>query len=334
MGFVPAIPLRPTISGGMVMARGNRHRYLLIVVLVLQIGGACVFGAAATEAVKPGPLVIDADEQFAIATQAFERGENFRAVVEYERFVFYFPKEARVPGAMLQVGLAHHRGGSYREAIGAYYALIDRHGGTPEAWQAFFRIGECHVALGEHGQALAILAGLATVAPDRVIADEAHLRGGLIHAAQGEWDKARAAFENISPARRGTDRLEAIAADLNRAATLPRKDPALAGWLSIVPGAGFLYCERYRDAAVAFLLNIGLMAASYEAFSHGSPALGSVVGFVGAGFYAGNIYGAVSSAHKFNRRQDQGLLEQILNHARMEVSVKDEGLALGLRVDF
>ncbi|MCP4670136.1 MAG: hypothetical protein GY857_02410, partial [Desulfobacula sp.] len=87
-----------------------------------------------------------------------------------------------------------------------------------------------------------------------------------------------------------------------RAEYAPKKNPAAAGLFAIVPGAGFLYCERYHDAFITLLLNAGLMVAACEAWDD-NKALAGVIGFVETGFYLGNIYGSISSAHKYNRAQ-------------------------------
>jgi hypothetical protein len=96
---------------------------------------------------------------------------------------------------------------------------------------------------------------------------------------------------------------------LEEADEIPEKIPGLAGTLSLIPGAGYLYLGRYRDAATAFLLNAALIGATWEAFDNGNEILGGLLGVVEAGFYSGNIYGSVSSAHKYNRDQVQEFID-------------------------
>jgi hypothetical protein len=83
--------------------------------------------------------------------------------------------------------------------------------------------------------------------------------------------------------------------------SIKRKNPKIAGALSIIPGAGFLYCERYRDALVSFLLNSALIIASYKSFQNDNPYFGGAIAFFETGFYTGNIYGSISSVHKYNK---------------------------------
>jgi hypothetical protein len=123
---------------------------------------------------------------------------------------------------------------------------------------------------------------------------------------------------------------------LSRDPLYPTKSPRLAGFLSVLPGAGFAYCGRYRDALAAFLLNAGLILAACESFDNDNEALGAVIAFVGAGFYGGNIYGAVSSAHKYNRSSRQRFLEDLHSRTGVTLSLLPErrAIAVGLRYRF
>ncbi len=95
---------------------------------------------------------------------------------------------------------------------------------------------------------------------------------------------------------------------------LPKKSPAVAGSLAaILPGAGHLYTERPRDALVAFLLNGAFIVAAVELFRHDNYWAGGIVTFFEVGWYAGNIYSAVSSAHKYNKKVQDDYLEQLRN---------------------
>jgi hypothetical protein len=53
------------------------------------------------------------------------------------------------------------------------------------------------------------------------------------------------------------------------------------------------------------------MWAAYESFDQDLNALGGLLSFVGLGFYASNIYGAVSGAHKYNLRHKQRYADQL-----------------------
>ena len=88
---------------------------------------------------------------------------------------------------------------------------------------------------------------------------------------------------------------------------LPTKSPVLASILSaIIPGAGQLYGERYRDGGKAFLLVGALGGLTGGLFYieskdlNTSWVLPSLVAVVTAVFYGSNIYGAANGARMTN----------------------------------
>ena len=115
-----------------------------------------------------------------------------------------------------------------------------------------------------------------------------------------------------------------------------RKNPGLAGALAIVPGVGYLYCERYQDALIALLVNGGLIWAACEAFHNDLYALVAVITFVEVGFYAGNIYGSVSSAHKYNRKNERQWIDNLRRRLKVDLAGRpaNMGFELSLRYTF
>jgi TM2 domain-containing membrane protein YozV len=83
----------------------------------------------------------------------------------------------------------------------------------------------------------------------------------------------------------------------------PYKSEVWAGILSaIIPGAGKIYTHDYGDGITAFIIT-GLFAyLAYTNFEHDHPTRAWIFTGIGAGFYAGNIYGSVASAQIFNAR--------------------------------
>lgn len=83
----------------------------------------------------------------------------------------------------------------------------------------------------------------------------------------------------------------------------PYKSELLSGIFSaIVPGAGKIYTENYSDGITAFILTGLLSYLAYTNFEHDHPTRGWIFASLGAGFYAGNIYGSIASAQIFNAK--------------------------------
>jgi tetratricopeptide (TPR) repeat protein len=312
-------------------ARASLCRLLLVAILSL-----CAGAGLEAEEIEPGALVVEPDRQFAFAMDYFDRGRYFEAINEFERFNHFFPEHERVDLALYKIGEAYFNNGQFKEAVAPFSRVIERYENPVLANKAYFRLSETFVALEDYASAFGLLNHVAETATDPAIRDEAHYRAGWIHLARDEVEKARESFQTIAEQNRRLFRIGEIEEGLSGDPLYPTKNPKLAGFLSVVPGAGFAYVGRYKDALAAFLLNAGLALAAYESFDNGNEALGAIIVFVGAGFYGGNFYGAISSAHKYNLASRQRFLENLKTNTGVTLSYLPEnnGLALGLRYSF
>jgi tetratricopeptide (TPR) repeat protein len=267
--------------------------------------------------------VLDPNRQFHFAEQYFQRGEYYRAIGEYERFIYWFPEAEEVELARYRIGLAYLKGERFEEAIAAFDHLIEEHPDSGYAVKSYLEMSNAFVQLGRYDEAIVNLHSLITISSDEDIQDEAYYQCGWVYLKKGEPDDAQGCFNKISPQNREKYRLEQLLKELDKGKQLKRKDPSVAGLLAIVPGAGHVYCERYRDALVSFLVNGALIFAAYEAFDEDQNALGGIITLLEVGFYSGNIYSAVSSAHKYNRRERDRFLKYLEEHSRIRVSLDE-----------
>jgi len=265
--------------------------------------------------------VLDPESQFRFAEQYFEKGEYYRAIGEYERFIYFFPDSPRVELVQYKIGLSYLRGERYHQAIEAFETVIDEYQDSEYALKSYLGKSKAYVLLGRYDTALTSLNNLITIAPDQKIRDEAYYQKGWVYLEMGLWKRARESFEQISDQNRHRYPIENLTKEIETKTPLKQKNPTTAGVLAIVPGAGHLYCERPRDALISFLLNGALIYAAYEAFDEDLEGLGAVITFFELGFYAGNIYSAVSSAHKYNLDAKQRFLNQLRERAGMALSL-------------
>jgi outer membrane protein assembly factor BamD (BamD/ComL family) len=305
-------------------------RYLMVVL------GVALLVAAICEPSKAA-LTIDADSQYRYAQSRFQAGAFDEAIAEFDRFIHFFPSDPRIPQARFQIGMAHFKAGRYPAAAAVFSALTAHYSGSSLDNQAYFMLSRCHARQGMIEQAIVDLHNLMAFSPPTDVVDRARYELGWLHVDEGRWSLADQAFSRITIDNRerlGVDDLQQILAQSDR---IPMKQPTTAGLLSVIPGGGQLYCGRYQDALTAFLFNGGLIWAAWESFDKDLYALGGVIGFVEFGFYAGNIYGAISDAYKYNREQ-AGLFRQRLyaHHRQLPLSLAPVpgGAALFLSFDF
>ena len=257
-------------------------------------------------------LIIDAQRQFEYAERLYAEGLYQQAAAEYDRFAFFFPKDPSQGLAIFKSGQAYIKAGDPAVAIQRFALLAQ--GTDPLAIEAQFMMAESYLALKNPRQAILQLRNIILSNDTVAVRDRALLRIGWIYIDQMNWEEARAAISHMSESARQRPNVAEVFTALGQADQLPQKNPTLAGALSIIPGAGQLYLSRYQDALAALIVNGGLFWASYESFDHDLNALGGLLAIVGFGFYAGNIYSAVSGAHKYNLSQNLRYADLLKQH--------------------
>lgn len=288
------------------------------------------------------PLTIDPVQQFQFSQHLFETGQYQRAAEEFDRFSFFFEDDPRQRQSIFKAGHAYLMAGDAVTAIDRLNALTQQGPLDAIAVDAYFLMAECYLVLHSSDQAIMQMRNLIILCTDQHVIDSAYLRMGWIQIQRLDWEGAQQTIAKISEQGRKTHNIDDLETELNKVETIPRKIPALAGTLSVVPGIGQLYCGRYEDALSAFIVNGGIAWAAYEAFDNDLTALGSMISLVGLGFYLGNIYGAVSDAHKYNRNKQTDFIDHLKRHVRVGSSLapslnksnKISALTLSVHFDF
>jgi tetratricopeptide (TPR) repeat protein len=279
-----------------------------------------------------------ADNQYNYAHYLFTQGQYLSAAAEFQRFAYFFPDDPRHDEARLKIGESLLKGGQIEAAIAQLNALTETPRIDTVVVESFFVLAECYLRLNREGQALIPLHNLIVLKQDVQIHDRAYYQIGWINIGQLNWKEARDAFAHISSSGKRRYRMEEISGAIDESNAISRKIPGLAGVLSILPGAGQLYCGRYEDALIAFVVDIGLFWASYESYDHQLNVLGTLLAIVGTGFYTSNIYSAVSSAHKINRDRQYRHVEEMKNRFMLTIGTDPIALnsspAIGIRIKF
>ena len=257
---------------------------------------------------QPG-LFITADMQFDYAQTLFEQKDFTAAQVEFKRFIHFFPQDPRHDRADYSAGVALFHTRQFYEAAKRFDSIIrqSKNIDSPWAQQSCFMQSQAFESMGNTGYAQVVLQNYLKLTRDTDTKDRIYLELARMHIqntvtpGKDELDSARKSLMLISPEKQREYKIAKQLETINNAVNAPTKSPVLAGILAIIPGGGMLYCERYKDAFISFCFNTGLIWAAYTAFDHDNPALGGVITFVETGFYSGNIYGSITSAHKYNK---------------------------------
>jgi outer membrane protein assembly factor BamD (BamD/ComL family) len=228
-------------------------------------------------------LTIDFRKQEQFANELYSKKEFYRAITEYQRLLHFFPQSEKQK-IHLQIIKSYMAGKNYDEAI-SYIEKLEKT--QPNLLE---------------DDSISFFYSLALLEKDK---------HRIFYYRQDHIEKSIRIMQSIS-----TDFEKPITdflAEWNTTEeTLPQKSPWLAGSLSaVLPGAGSVYNERYKEAFYSFFI-IGLFAfASIEANNENQAEQEAFFSFFTLAFYGGNIYTAVNGAHKYNEYEKSNALEQL-----------------------
>ena len=309
----------------------HRLRFLPFFFLILW---AVSIGAVPSPAMSE-QIVIDSNEQFQFARQTLEKGEYQRAVVEFERFIHFFPEDEKVPQAHYNIGLAYLKGKRYEEARKVLNEVYETYPGKLIAGKALLLIGESYYEQGISDEAEMYFRRVIQEYPLPQLESLAYYRLGWSQMQANRWLEASETFKKVE---QGSP-LYPSAFDLTemslKGEQLSYKSPTAAGILAILPGLGHAYTRRYKDGMVALLLNGLTVWAAVEAFDEDLDVLGGLLVALEVGWYSGNIYSAVNSAHKYNRKVRDDFRRNLTDRFNVEFSsTKDVPIGLSFKIEF
>lgn len=252
---------------------------------------------------EPRAVVITEEVQLGLGEAFMADGEYYRAVTEYLRYLYLFPDADRTHYALLQIGMAHFRGGDYQRAID-YFSRVRASYNPDHFSAAAYHEGLCYERLNQPAKAQDAFARAVAFDASSAAAHEALLGKALGQIRQGQLAAGHADLERFLELYPEEPRAGSVAEALesiDAQAAAPRKSPLLAGTLSaVVPGSGQAYAGRYRDGLAALLVNGLFITGTVVAIDQENYAVAALIGGVGIPFYLGNIYSAANAANKWN----------------------------------
>ena len=239
--------------------------------------------------------------------------------------------------AYFRVGLAFYRGTDYGEAFKVFEEVAESFPDGPYGKLARLWQGECLMRQGKFEAADNLYGDVSQSSDVEIAIDHAVYRHAWTYLYRQEWRKAKERFQNLPDTNSFRETAHRIAEAIPDMEESSRKSPLLAGVLSAaLPGSGQLYIGRRGDAWLAFVLNGLFLAGVIEALNQHQPAVAGMLGLFEAGWYAGNIYGAVNGAHKHNLHEAGRFIQEIENQFPYEPPASSQtaelfGIRLSLR---
>jgi len=282
------------------------------------------------------PIDLSPEQVMGFAHYLFSQQEYFRAIGEYERFIFLYPNDPRAPNAAMRIVQCYTRGKRWQQAVERADSFLSDFPQSSLKWQVRFLKAR---ALGEAGkgkEAREEYRDILEDQPGRPLETEAWYLIGLSYAREGRWFEADEALRRVSGEDLLHSKAEVVRQIVAEESKKKRKDPALAGFLAaILPGTGHFYCERPRDGTIALVFTSAFGIATYEAFSNDNDGLGVGLALIAAAFYGGNIYSAVNVAHKYNDREERRLQQRLAPYEQVGFSTHETPVVgIALRFSF
>ena len=281
-------------------------------------------------------VIIHSEDQFQFALQFMERGEYQKAVGELERFIHFFPEDERVPKARYLIGICYLEGKDYESSRKVLEKVHKDYSGRPIAGEALFLIGESYYRQGVSGEAIHYFREVIEKYPQPKLKNAALYRIAWSRMQTNRWREASETFKMVEKNSPLYASSQLLTKETLKGEALPSKDPAAAGILAAaIPGLGHAYCNRYKDGMVALLLNGLFIWAAVESFEQDHDVLGGILTFLELGWYSGNIYSALNSAHKYNRKVRNDFRRSLPDRLNLNLLTSRDGLlGLTLRIDF
>ena len=248
------------------------------------------------------------------AEHLMQQRDYLRAAGEYQRYLFYNPKEKEEINYW--IALCYRFGGKTEKAIDSFIDYLQEFPESKYASHAYYQIGVSHFLMQRYEETAKYLNTSVPRITDVQYKYESQHLIGLSYLMQRQWHTAEEIFNKLQQSEilSVREKAKAYSKYATQGTKLPTCSPFLAGFFStIVPGAGRLYTGRVGDAFTSLIL-VGLTGwQTYDGFNRDGIASvkGWTLGTLGTIFYAGNIYGSVISARIYNREITEEFLSGI-----------------------
>lgn len=271
------------------------------------------------------------------ANYLFEKGHYYQAVTEYERFIYFNPNHPSVPKARLKIAFCYKLGEKYDKALELFRNLLDEYQDQEVGKEAAYQVGECYLESGDYELALIAFENFIEDNPNHLLSEKAKWEMAWTYIYLEEYASAEKQLCLMKEDSLYQKPSQELASVLKQLPNLPRKSPLKAGLLAaVIPGAGHFYIGKKKQAIFSFITNALLFYGAYEAFASELYAVGGIVSFFSLNYYSGNIFGALNSAHKFNKNVREEYLKGFRSKYNVSINLKGriEGPMLEFALNF
>jgi tetratricopeptide (TPR) repeat protein len=249
------------------------------------------------------------------ADYLFREGEYYRAITEYHRILQGESDHQKRARLLKKIGLCYFRGEDYEGYISFMkknqYNLL---GDSVLSAEMNLHLGESYYHLNRYEKTISHL-NLQQLNPHNQFYNDFQFLLAISYSRTYDWQNAINELQGVSQQDSGLDKIKAdnMIRSFRNFQNQPYKSPFWAGSLSaIIPGSGYAYCHHWGTGIASLLVNGLLVWAFADALKQEQYGMASLTGFVGIGWYVGNIKGSVKAAKKYNSRIREDFINSIL----------------------
>lgn len=232
------------------------------------------------------------------------------AIIELRRLLFYNPSSQYKNSVLLSIFRCHFQKGDYLSAINYGQEIMEKEHDFPFSEELKFYMGLSYFKSGNYSQTREKISEL-ILDDNSLFHNKSLLLEGQSFAYEYRWNEAEKSFSMISTNSELSLKAEQFKVLSKNGSRLPLRKPVIAGFLSIIPGTGYLYDGFAQTAFSSFIVNSLFFSATYEAFKKDQNNFGMILSILSIGWYGGNIYGSVISAERKNIKLKNDLLKKI-----------------------
>lgn len=241
----------------------------------------------------------------------YQEKDYYRAITEYKRFLYLYPNHPQRNDVQFHIGFSYLKGEKWDAAI-PYFQKLE----TPEA---FFTLGQTYFEAKRYTLAIDAWNQFLEQYPKSYLTEWVRYQLGWAYFFQEKLQPSSQVFSQIKNLSL-KDKAQKLSREIISWNEKPYRSPFLAGTLSaILPGLGQWYDGRFWDGLSALLVNGMFAYGIYATFRDEHYPSAGILIFLGSGFYGGNIFSAVSSAHKFNQNIRESSWSKLKNQYGIEV---------------
>ena len=312
---------------GTVPARPARRFFQIINFLLLSYLFLSSFFFTASLAVE------SPEEILRFGNSLYKEEDYYRAITEYKRFLHFYPTHPKAKAVTFQIGFSYLKGKKWDAALPIFQKLSSIPPETPLdtslGEEAHFMTAQTYFLWGNLSSAIQEWNQFLDSYPKSALKSAATYQKSWSYFLQEKNEEAQKELSRIEDAKLKI-KAAPFSQEISRWDALPYRSPFLAGLFSaILPGSGQWYDGRFWDGAAALVINGMFAYGIYATLDKHYYTPAGILIFIGSGFYGGNIFSAVSSAHKFNRNAKETQW-QILK-TKYSLDVEWTGSALTLR---